>query len=396
MFAPLAFASWDLLVLPKAPRRWITIAVVSGATALSAIPVMIVASQSGIITETKVEHPTRIASILGAQGHYIQSLVLAKRPSIAYPIQVDGPSWIDLTIGGLAILATLALVWRWRRDRERHAWQLALLAWAWTWFLPIGHVFTRVHIFVADRYAYLWSIAGCVAIAWGLLALSQRLRLVAMATLTCVLAIANIRAQAAWTSSFELFSRAVASSPRDPAAYENLAIALTGDGRALEALDVLDVGLQIHPDHVYLLERKASILIALGRRDEALAATTRAAESGFSSAMWMHADLLHRMGRNAEAVVFAERATKRKPENEGYAATFAEILIAVHREREAEPVLRSLLALSPQRSSYHFLLAVVLVRTGRVAEAQAHIDAAAADPALADAVRTLRSEIKGP
>jgi hypothetical protein len=42
VFAPLAFALWDGLLLPAHRRRWIAIAVIGGAALLAAIPVVTV------------------------------------------------------------------------------------------------------------------------------------------------------------------------------------------------------------------------------------------------------------------------------------------------------------------------------------------------------------------
>ncbi|MBA3502822.1 MAG: hypothetical protein H0T65_20840, partial [Deltaproteobacteria bacterium] len=354
MFAPLAYATWDLLVLPRSRRRWIAIVVVGGAAALAAVPVVLVARDARVIEETTaVNQPGRIASALGAQGHYVQRLVLAKPSSISHPIHTDGPSVVDIAVGLVALLGSALVTVKWLRDVSHHALRLALLAWAWIWFVPVSHLLVRVHILVADRFVYLWSLAACVGIAWLVIGLQRRVFRVAIAAaLAGVLGIATIRAQSAWTSSVELFTHAFVINPRDPAVCENLAMSLRDDGRLEEAFVVLERGLSHHPKHPYLLKVKAAFLAARGQLDEAIQATALAAESGKASAMWMHADLLHQVRRDQEALPWAERATRRRPEIDGYAVTLTEILIALGKHADAVPILEDLVARASAQPRY--------------------------------------------
>ncbi|MDQ3365379.1 MAG: tetratricopeptide repeat protein [Myxococcota bacterium] len=397
MFAPAAFAAWDLLLLPRTRRRWIAIVVVGGVAALAAVPVVLVAREARVIEDGGRAYPAgRAASVVGAHGHYAQSLALAKRPTISYPIQTHGPSPLDLALGALVLAGSLALcVHARRRPSDATAWQLALLAWAWIWFVPIGHVLVRVHILVADRFAYLWSVAGCVAVAWLLERVPGRLRVAATGTIVCVLGIATLRAQEPWTASTPLFTRAIETNPDDAAACENLALALGAEGRIPRAFDVIDRCLETRPDHSYLWQRKAVMLWAIGRRAEALEASRRSTATGFSSASALYAQHLHALGRAAEAVPWAERAVQRRPENAGYARTLAEILVTVGRYRDAETIVRRLMAetTDPPFAFDHLLLATVLVATGRGAEAAPHLELAAHHPMFAAKVAALRARI---
>lgn len=400
MFAPAVFAAWDLLVLPAARRRWIAIGVIGGAAALAAIPVVVVAREAGVVVareageanrDSERARDSRLALALGAQGHYIESLVLARTPSVSYPIQADGPAPLELALGAAAVLGSLALVIYPRRTGR--AWRSALLAWAWIWFVPISHLLARVHIAVADRFAYLWSVAGCAGAAWLVLRLRGPARLAVGGALVCALGISTLRAEAAWTSSRELFATAFAASPGDPIACERYADALFSLGRRADAVAVIDRYLAVRPDHDgYLHARKARMLDALGRPADALAAAEHAARSGHASSMSLYAELLARAGRPADALPFAERAAARRPEMPVYARARLELLIALGRYADAEPVARALLTSDPRAPSY-LLLARVLVGRGQPAEAAAQLDGAARLGAPADAVAAVRALI---
>jgi tetratricopeptide (TPR) repeat protein len=376
MFAPAVFAVWDVLLLPAARRRWLAIGVVGAAAALAAVPVVMVARDAGVVDNQFEAAPDgRLALALGAQGHYIESLVLERPPSVSYAIQTEGAAPLDLLVGAAAVLGSLALA-AYRR-RAGHAWRLAVLAWAWIWFVPISHLLTAVHIAVADRFAYLWSLSGCLGAAWLVLRVRGPARLAITGGLICVLGISTLRAQAAWSSSLDLFATGFASSPGDPVACERLAGELFALGRRSEAIEVIDGGLAVHAEHPYLLAQKARMLDAMGRRSDALTAAEHAARSGHASTLALYSDLLARTGRAPEALGFAERAAVRRPEDPAYARMQLELLIALGRLAEAEPIARALVTRDPSGPS-QLLLGRVLIGRGQRAEAAVHLDLAAA------------------
>lgn len=394
MFAPAVLAVWDVLLLPAARRRWIAIGMIGAATALAAVPVVMVARSAGVVDSAlEIAPDGRLVTALGAQGHYVESLVLARAPSVSYPIQTEGAAPLELVLGGAAVLGSLALA---ASRRAGRAWRRAGLAWAWIWFLPISHLLARIHIGVADRFAYLWSLGGCLGAAWLVLQLRGPVRLAITGALVCVLGIATLRAQAAWTSSTELFAKGVASSPRDPVACERLAGELFSHVRRTEALAVIERGLAVDPEHTYLRAARARMLDAMGRPAEALADSERAARSRHTSAMALHAELLARAGSMSEALAFAERAVARRPEVPAYARARIELLIALGRYAEADLVARALVASDPGAGS-HLLLGRVLVARGQFTEAEQQLGMAAALGAPGNAVARLRRLIpRGP
>jgi tetratricopeptide (TPR) repeat protein len=388
MFAPAVFAVWDVLLLPPSRRRWIANGLVGAAAALAAVPVVLVARDAGVVDNQFEAAPDgRLARALGAQGHYVESLALARPPSLSYPIQTEGAAPLELVLGAAAVLGSLALAVY--RRRAGAAWRRALLAWAWIWFLPVSHLLTAVHIAAADRFVYLWSLSGCAGAAWLVLRVRGPARLAITGALVCILGISTLRAQAAWSSSLDLFATGFAASPHDPVACERLAGELFSLGRGDDALAVLDRGLAVHPEQPYLLARKARMLDLAGRPAEALGCAERAARSGHASTMALYAGLLARAGRATEALGFAERAALRRPEEPSYAQTRLELLIALARYPDAEPVARDLVARDPGAPS-HLLLGRVLIGRGQLAEARLDLAIAAALGARPEAVAKLR------
>jgi predicted Zn-dependent protease len=267
-----------------------------------------------------------------------------------------------------------------------------LLAWTWIWFLPISHLLVQVHIAVADRFASLWCLGGCAGAAWLVLQLRGAARLTAAAALVVLLGIASLRAEAAWSSSTALFTRAFAASPGDFVACQRLAGELAADGDRAGALTVLARGLAVDPDQPYLLADQARQLDALGRHADALAASAHAAQGGHASTLALHADLLARAGRGAEAIAFAERAARRRPETPAYARRWIDLLLADGRPAAAESAAHDLAAHDISGSS-QLLLAHVLVASGKRAEALPHLALATALGAPTDAVAAVRSRI---
>ena len=375
MFAPAIFAVWDALLIAGPRGRWRTILVVNTAAALAAIPVIAVALGGGIVDgELSVPPDGRIVAAIGSVGHYTVGFVLARSPSIAYPIQTSGASPLELALGAAVIAGAIALAW-WRGTGR--AWRLSMLAWAALAYLPISHVLTRVHIAVADRYVYLWLLAPCVGVAWLVLRLRGTGRTIVIAGVSLGLAFATLRAQRPWSSSQLLYERAVATSPGDSNAARSLASLLFARGETSAALLVIERALSYTSTDPYLLGQRAELLDQLGRTAEALDAARGASDSGHASLLWRYADLLAKHGDPARALPFAERAVQRRPEVPVYAWRHIQILVALGRLDDAKRAGEALVIAHPGSAS-HIVLARVLDARGELGAAEAERFIAAA------------------
>jgi tetratricopeptide (TPR) repeat protein len=392
MFAVAALSAWDQLLLPRSPRRWSAIGVVGAISALAAVPVFYVASQVGVVAEAEGVHVARAIAPLAAQGHYVLGLVLARHPSLSYPLLTDGPGALELVVGALAVAASVAIALRCRNRQV-----LAALAWAWIWFVPISQLIAPVHIFVADRYAFVWLIGPCLGAAlaidrFGRLAGTTRLAVAG--ALVCLLGVLTVRAEGRWASSRELFMGAIADNPRDPQMQEDLAIALVDEVELVPALKALDRALAIRPREPHLLVRRSEVLAKLGRTDEALATAQQAAASGLSSAAWAYAALLLQLHRAGDARWWAERAARFHPEREDYQQTYALVCVELERWTDAERPLRTAIEIHGHAAVDHLWLARVLAKQGRPVEARAQLDLARRDRSLAKEITALESSLR--
>ncbi len=343
MFGAVVLAAWDITWLRASARRWIAIGVVGLATALAAAPVVLLASDAHVIGEAEAggDKEGRVATALGAQGHYVESMALVRPFAMSYPMNSDGPTPVDLAIGIAALAGSLGgLAWWARRQRARgepvlRGLGVALLAWAWIWYLPIGHIVVPLHIIVADRFAYLWSLAACVAVAWLVLRAPGKARLALGTVVVLALAVVTIRAEGAWNTSVDVFGGGCASNPNDVSACVHWAGALDEENRRGEALDALAQSLARHPDDPYLLMKRALIVELAGDRPAALVDAAHAAQAGVGTAMIGYAEMLLRAGRPTAAIPWAERAVARHPE----LPLYAEILANARRMAAGLPPL---------------------------------------------------------
>ncbi len=106
-----------------------------------------------------------------------------------------------------------------------------------------------------------------------------------------------------WTEAQGAFSKAVHLDPRAPGALLGEGRALLNLDNALEALERFERAIVQAPDQGETHTYKAYALLELKRLDEALQSADRAVRLSGVAARRCHADVLHQMGRKAEALV---------------------------------------------------------------------------------------------
>ncbi len=353
-----ALAALDWYLLPADRRRWITIGGVGLASVLAAAPVMMVALDAKVVSDgVSAVDRSPWTLVPGVIGHYVQSLACATLPSVAYPIQVVGPSSVDVALGALAMLGSVLLWWRSPRPLAEDAplrWRRALIAWTWLWFLPVSQLALPVHIIVADRYVYFATLPACIGVAAIVMIVPPSGRRISAALLIGVLSVLTIRAEGAWTSSHALWQRALAVSPGDPKAIENYALVLQVT-RQDQALAVIERGLAYAPLDPYLRLAQARL-----SPDAAFGATAIATLSGSANAFWWYGERLRAEGRVPESVYWLERAWRKQRSELVYIRAYAQVLVATGRLAEARP-----------------LLAVLFARTGAAIDRRAFLDVVA-------------------
>lgn len=115
---------------------------------------------------------------------------------------------------------------------------------------------------------------------------------------------------ARWAEAERCYRESLRLLPGRPSTLNNLAAALTAQGRAAEALPLLGQALAAEPGQADALFQQAEALAALGRLPEALAAVEAvlAVQPGAGPAWSRKGGLLKDLGRPAEAVPALRRA----------------------------------------------------------------------------------------
>ena len=181
-----------------------------------------------------------------------------------------------------------------------------------------------------DRYTYVPHIGLMLAVVWGTLAVTERLRLdrrlpvVALVAVVTV-AIARDRTQiGVWKDSATLWSHVLSLTPDDHLAQSNLGVALFEKGRVVEAMPHFERSLSICPSeraHSWL----GLALAEMGRLDEAIV-HYRVGLALDPKSLEAHTNLgiaLATLGRLAESLPHFEKACELDPTDRGAQANLS-------------------------------------------------------------------------
>jgi predicted O-linked N-acetylglucosamine transferase (SPINDLY family) len=144
-------------------------------------------------------------------------------------------------------------------------------------------------------------------------------------------------------------SAAVASDPRQAAAWSNLAAAFLAAGVPSRALAAGDRAVSLMPCSPDAVLNRAHALGALGRTEEALVGYRQASSlaPGHAGAIAGAANALLTLGRVEEALAEFERALEREPASAALSVDFARALLVAHRPEAALDALTSALRIDP-------------------------------------------------
>jgi hypothetical protein len=238
------------------------------------------------------------------------------------PMCVDQP--VDYTIGfgpvfwlSVLVLAACGCFLFFRRGAWS-PWQFALAF----FFIALIPVMGLIPINQprADRFLYLPSVAGALALAWLWDVLAGRLR-------WRPLYIAFLAASFAWygwrswdysktfLNETVLWQNALATNPQSYRCYGNLAAIDNNTGHAQQALPLVEKALELNPGYPEGLVVKAYALEMLGRTSEAETYYVQAIAKGGEDPRWLYllADLLTRDGKPAQAEKYYDRIAELRP-----------------------------------------------------------------------------------
>ncbi|MFT5127025.1 MAG: tetratricopeptide (TPR) repeat protein [Rhodothermales bacterium] len=300
-----------------------------------------------------------ISLIFAGLFEYLRATALPFRLSPHYQA-----AWGDLgsalrVIGALAIVVLLAIFTIRRRKRD----SLPLLCFAWTllWWLPVANI-APIAMRMADRYWYLPSI-GCV-LGLGLLIDRCELRKPIGIAVLVVFALLAWRQSLIWQSSTSLWESALRVEQNDPVARCNLGLARHANGDLPGAMQDWQAGLALKPDDVALNNCLGFALRSQGRAADALPLLQRAVSGDpkNSRSQWNLGKTYIELKRHADAIAPLTAAAADEP-----AAQFdlATALVAAGQHADAIPVLQAVIAINPDNGGLHYHLGASYLALGQ-------------------------------
>ena len=274
----------------------------------------------------------------------------------------------------LVTVAISAVVWRASRRRP-------YLAVGWLWYLvtllpAIGLIQVGGHA-RADRYTYLPLIGLFMLLAWGAQDLTRRWRHQAIwlsgAGASVIILCAGLSRQQLgyWKDSETLFQRALAVTPDNIMALNNLGAALAEQGQPDEAILRFREALRLMPDFPGAHINLGAALAKQGHLDEAIPHLREAVRLARDDA-WAHrnlADGLTWKGSLDEAIAEYRTAIKLNPDEAATHCNLGNALAGKGLFDDAITQYRQALKLNPDFTDAHIRWGMALGASGRLEEA---------------------------
>jgi len=387
-FAIAALAGLEL-VLPAARVSWrrslVGLGVIGVVAAAAFVPVVVLAADASVVGAAQNPPAGRLAMVLGVHGFDLRASALAVANAVSYPLSSQGPSALDLILGGFGLAALVAVLALRRGPRELRAGAVVWLA-GW---LPASHLILPLKmIFVADRYLLFPTLGFALIVAVGISRVPRpAIRNALLAAIVLASAFRTLSAQANWRDAQTLWAAAVASNPADGEAWGMYAEAVAERGGDAEA--VVAEGLR-HTSSPRLVHRQA-LLVLPRDRPRAIALLRDAARGGEAIAMSNLALLLQQDGAIDEAVMWARSAAASRPTAHAY-RTLGKVELAAGHADAALPAFEHALAVEPTCAN-HFNVALALVALDRPG-AISHLDRCVNDPQVGGRARELRGRAR--
>lgn len=327
----------------------------------------------------------RIANALVSYVHYAAKMLWPTGLAVQYPYEFDVLSPLNVSLCALLLVSvTAASVWM-ARSRP-----YLLVGWLW-YLVTLVPVIGLVQVGaqpMADRYTYVPLVGLFLAIVWGAADLlpfergTQRIRsgvLAAAAIVTTILLAGTAHVQAShWRDTGELFTHALAVSPRNAMARNGLGLDCYERGELDSSVAHYREAIRISPRFVDAHINLAAALVRMGQpagaaSEYALALGLRPGDAE------THANLglvLTQMGRLAEAAGHFAEALRLAPGEPLAHKGLGYLLAQQGRNEEAAAHLRAGLEGNPEDAATRVNLATVEARLGRLGEAAAQLDLA--------------------
>jgi protein O-mannosyl-transferase len=267
--------SWQPLIIEKIP--FFALSAVS-----CVVAVVAQSNKNAVVAVSSLSLVERVANAINSYGMYLWKMVAPVNLACFYPFPAHLPT-ASIFLSLIVLIAVTAFC-----IKSRHKMPYLLAGWLWylgTLVPVIGLVQVGVQS-MADRYTYVPYIGAFIMIAWGIPVAFAKWRLPrpllfggAVAALA-VLALMTYAEAGYWNNSVSLFEHAAKVTKNNDAAYLNLGVALSSQGKTDSAIANFNRALAAKPgDPGVAYDVYNNIGIACfrqGRTAEALAAYQKA------------------------------------------------------------------------------------------------------------------------
>jgi protein O-mannosyl-transferase len=345
-----------------------------GLAAASSVITYLVQQQSGAMTSlARLNTGDRLANAFVSYARYLGKVFWPEPLATPYPHPGQWPpASVALGVGLVAGLTLIAV-----RLARRHPFVFT----GWGWFagtlVPVIGVIQVGSQAMADRYTYLPSIGLFVLLAWGAETCGRRWNL-PRAALGLMLGVALLAAGAQtrrqlghWQNSETLFRHALAVTPANHVAANNLGTHLSSRGRMPEALEAFLLAYSFKADNADTLYNLGNAFTRLGRAEDAVRAYEQALAlaPGRAEAMNNLGFALASLMRYDEAVTWLKRSLDLKPDSVDAHNNLAGVHFFLNQFEEAVRQYQEAARLAPENPQIQSNLGDALVRLGRLAEA---------------------------
>jgi hypothetical protein len=210
-----------------------------------------IATKAGLISQPAGSLPIadRIAVAVQIPFFYLGKFIIPTNLSVSYGIPF--PSSLTSPLASTSLIAVLTLALAAVVFRSRAPLFFIAVCWYGVFLVPVLHLLPTP-VIVADRYAYLPSLAFCFIVAWSGTCLRTRwpYPVAAAATILCLLyGFLSFTQNRAWRSNLTLWQHTVRVSPRSAQAMENLGTIYYHRGEYGKAFDMFEGVQQLEPQN---------------------------------------------------------------------------------------------------------------------------------------------------
>ena len=322
-------------------------------TAVASLITFLAQSQQGgnaVVSLTAVSLSYRLENVPLAYIGYLAKIFWPTNLAVFYPLQKIIPSHV---IAPTLLLLIISLVAFWRRST--HPYLLV----GWLWFLgilvPVIGLVQVGGAQIADRYSYLSAVGIFIIVTFGARDVAARCKIsnsllagiFIFILIACVITMENQLRY--WQNSVTLFQHALAVTPDNDVARNDLGVGLEQQGRLAEAAEQYRAAAKLEPDRYQGHHNLASTLDRLGRPAEALAEHREAVHISPDTQFLHHALglALVTAGQSDEALKEFSKAAQLDAHYPWPHVEIAKIYLRRNRDADALDELRAALRIDP-------------------------------------------------